>query len=132
VQRIVMPSQAHPNLDSLPADGLQQIFKDVFDETPPDYGATEAVGLPSELSINSLKISRYRVARSRSDSMDRKQPRMTKMPGRNWDVYLARRTPAKLVGTVEANDADTAIEKAAMEFEVKDPKRLIAVKRSAG
>jgi hypothetical protein len=35
-----------------------------------------------------------------------------------------------LVGTVEATDAEAAIEKAGMEFEVKDPKRLIAVRRA--
>jgi hypothetical protein len=42
----------------------------------------------------------------------------------------ARSTPAKYVGRVEAADADAAIEAATKEFEVKDPKRLIAVRRA--
>jgi hypothetical protein len=46
-----------------------------------------------------------------------------------WEIYQARSTPAKYIGTVEATDADTAIEAAAKEFNVEDPKRLIAVRR---
>jgi hypothetical protein len=45
-----------------------------------------------------------------------------------WEIYLARSTPAKYIGRVEAVDADAAIEAAAKEFDVKDPKRLIAVR----
>jgi 1,2-phenylacetyl-CoA epoxidase PaaB subunit len=48
-----------------------------------------------------------------------------------WELYLARSTPAKYIGSVEAADAEAAIEAATKEFEVKDPKRLIAVARSA-
>jgi 1,2-phenylacetyl-CoA epoxidase PaaB subunit len=47
-----------------------------------------------------------------------------------WEIYQARSTPAKYVGTVEAADADAAIEAAAKEFNVREPKRLIAVRRA--
>jgi len=47
----------------------------------------------------------------------------------SWVIYLARRTPAKWLGTVEATDADAAISKAVKLFDVKDPKKLIAVRR---
>jgi len=46
-----------------------------------------------------------------------------------WDIYIARYTPAKLLGTVEARDADLAIAEAMKEFAISDPKRLIAVRR---
>ncbi len=46
-----------------------------------------------------------------------------------WDIYEARRTPAKWLGTVEAATADEAIEAAAKEFGI-EPKRLIAVRRA--
>jgi len=46
-----------------------------------------------------------------------------------FDIYLARYTPAKLLGAVEAPDADLAIAEAMKEFEISDPKRLIAVRR---
>jgi hypothetical protein len=42
---------------------------------------------------------------------------------------LARHTPAKLLGTVKAVDADAAIEEAAREFAIEG-QRLIAVKRA--
>jgi len=42
---------------------------------------------------------------------------------------LARDTPAKLLGTVEARDADGAIDAGAKEFGV-EAKRLIAVRRA--
>jgi hypothetical protein len=45
-----------------------------------------------------------------------------------WDIYRAA-VKAKLVGTVEAPDADTAIKVAAKEYNVADPRRLIAVRR---
>jgi hypothetical protein len=46
-----------------------------------------------------------------------------------WDIYLVRSTPAQLLGTVEAPNADAAIETAIQEFDVNDEhaKRLIAV-----
>jgi Ser/Thr protein kinase RdoA (MazF antagonist) len=47
----------------------------------------------------------------------------------SWDIYLARHMPAKWLGTVEATDADAAIEQAVKEFDVTDPKTLIAVRR---
>jgi len=40
-----------------------------------------------------------------------------------WDIYLARHTPARLLGTVEA------IEAAAKLFDVPDPGKLIAVRK---
>ena len=46
------------------------------------------------------------------------------------DIYLARHTPAKWIGTVEAVDAEAAaIKKAAQEFNVQDIKKLLAVRR---
>ena len=45
-----------------------------------------------------------------------------------WNIYLAR-GQAKLLGIVEAADADAAIEQAVKEFDVKDRWRLIAVRR---
>jgi hypothetical protein len=43
-----------------------------------------------------------------------------------WDIY---RAAAKWIGTVEAVDADAAIKDAAKEFNIEDPKKLIAVQR---
>jgi hypothetical protein len=53
-------------------------------------------------------------------------PRKPK-PLPTWEIYIAR-AKAALLGTVEAADADAAIEVAAKEFKA-DPKRLIAVRR---
>jgi hypothetical protein len=52
-------------------------------------------------------------------------------PSLRWDIYLARSTPAKLMGSVVAPDADAAVEAAIREFGIKEPhaKRLIAVRR---
>jgi CHASE1-domain containing sensor protein len=47
-----------------------------------------------------------------------------KPPLRHFDIYLAWR----LLGTVEATDADAATEAAAKEFR-EDPRRLMAVRR---
>jgi len=47
----------------------------------------------------------------------------------SWDIYLARHTPAKFIGTVEATDADAAIEQAAKLYNVQDVKKLISVRR---
>jgi hypothetical protein len=58
--------------------------------------------------------------------MPRKEPQP---PPLTWEIYLARSTPAKYVGRIEAADADAAIEAASNEFEVKDPNWLIAVRR---
>ena len=46
----------------------------------------------------------------------------------SWDIVHAA-ARIKLLGTVEAADERDAIEKAARKFQ-KDPKKLIAVKRS--
>jgi hypothetical protein len=46
-----------------------------------------------------------------------------------WDIYLAHHTPARLLGTVEATDADAAIEAAAKLFDVPDLRKLIPVRR---
>jgi hypothetical protein len=45
----------------------------------------------------------------------------------SWDIYRAA-SKAKWIGSVEAPDADAAIEKAAAEFKI-DAKPLIAVRR---
>ena len=47
----------------------------------------------------------------------------------SWDIYLARHSPAKWIGTVEAVDANAAIAEAAKLFDVKEPRKLIAVQR---
>ena len=46
-----------------------------------------------------------------------------------WDIYLVRHTPAKFIGLVEATDAEAAIAEATWRFDVKDPNKLIAVRR---
>ena len=56
-------------------------------------------------------------------------PRVVSANPVEWDIYLARHTPAKLLGTVKAVDADAAIETAAKAFNIADPRRLIAVQR---
>jgi hypothetical protein len=43
-----------------------------------------------------------------------------------WDIYRAA-AKARLIGTVDAPDADTAIKVAAEEYNIPDPRRLIAV-----
>ena len=48
-------------------------------------------------------------------------------PPLSWAIYLARSKPAKWLGTVEAADADAAIEAATKEFAVKDSRHVIAV-----
>jgi 1,2-phenylacetyl-CoA epoxidase PaaB subunit len=52
-------------------------------------------------------------------------------PSLRWDIYLARSTPAKLIGSVKAPDADAAVEAAIRDFGIKGEhaKRLIAVRR---
>jgi hypothetical protein len=52
----------------------------------------------------------------------------TPKPLPTWEIYIARAKAVHL-GTVEAADADAAIEAAAKEFKA-DPKRLIAVRRA--
>ena len=49
-------------------------------------------------------------------------------PPQRWDIYFARHTQAKVRGTVEATDADAAIEAAVKEFGI-EAKLLIAVRR---
>ena len=46
-----------------------------------------------------------------------------------WDIYRAA-AKARLIGTVEAPDADAAIKEAAKEFKIPDPRKLIAVRRA--
>jgi Ser/Thr protein kinase RdoA (MazF antagonist) len=58
-----------------------------------------------------------------------KRPKPRPATTSSWDIYLARHTPAKWLGTVEAVDADAAIEQAVKQFDVRDPKTLIAVRR---
>ena len=45
------------------------------------------------------------------------------------DIYLARHSPAKRIGTVEAVEANAAIAEAAKLFDVEEPRKLIAVQR---
>jgi len=47
-----------------------------------------------------------------------------------WRINLIKATPAKLVGYVDAPDADTAIKEAIKEYEVKDldQERLVALR----
>jgi 1,2-phenylacetyl-CoA epoxidase PaaB subunit len=54
-----------------------------------------------------------------------KKPELPKLV--TWDIYRAAHKP-KIVGSVQAADADEAIQKAAEEFKV-DAWRLIAVQR---
>jgi GTP pyrophosphokinase len=131
VERIMMPRGAQPKLDRIPVDGLAHIFKDAFGAQA-DYGITRTIDLCHELGIDSLNAGDCRVARSSARRVvARKHVRTARRPSPapNWDVYLARHTPAKLVGTVEAGDVDAAIEKAAKEFNVPNPRKLIAVQR---
>ena len=46
-----------------------------------------------------------------------------------WDIYRAA-AKARWIGTVEAADADAAIKLAAKEYNVPDPRKLIAVRRA--
>jgi hypothetical protein len=46
-----------------------------------------------------------------------------------WDIYRAA-AKARLIGTVEAPDAEAAIKVAAHEYKVPDPRKLIAVRRT--
>src|SRR5215471_13598895 len=128
VQRITTVPDAQPTLDHISVNGLAYAFKDGSDKAP------ETPNLYNALSINSLNANDCQVARGSAGHGDRRRLKTAKRtspaPPANWDIYLAKHTPAKLVGTVEATDADAAIEKAGMEFEVKDPKRLIAVRRT--
>jgi hypothetical protein len=50
-------------------------------------------------------------------------------PPTTWHIYVARHSPAKWIGTVEAIHTDAAIAEAAKLFRVKDPRKLIAVRR---
>ncbi len=45
-----------------------------------------------------------------------------------WHIYLAARSPAKWIGTIEAVDADAAIAEAAKLFDINDPQTLVAVR----
>jgi putative GTP pyrophosphokinase len=134
VERIMTPPDAQPKLDHISADGLAHIFKDAFGSAPADYGIAGTIDLCDELGIDSLNAGDCRVARSSARRVAvrnhvRTARRPSPSPPANWDVYLARHTPAKLVGTVEARDVDAAIEKAAKEFNVPNPRKLIAVQR---
>ena len=48
-----------------------------------------------------------------------KKPKPSPPPAQ-WDIYIAK-AKARLLGTVEAKDAEAAIAEAAKEFEVKEP-----------
>ena len=55
-------------------------------------------------------------------------PPKPQAPLTRWDIYRAA-ARARLIGTVEAPDADAAIKEAAKEFNIQDTKKLIAVRR---
>jgi hypothetical protein len=57
---------------------------------------------------------------------------LPRKPLPTWEIYLARSTPAKYVGTVEAADPEAATKAAIKEFNIVEPqaKRLIAVRRA--
>jgi hypothetical protein len=63
----------------------------------------------------------------RERPLERKKP-----PSPRWDIYLVRSTPAQLLGTVEAPNADAAIEATVRAFGVNDEhaRRLIAILKS--
>jgi putative GTP pyrophosphokinase len=120
VQGIVTPPDTRQELNHVPGEGLAHIFKEAFDlRDERNAGA---------LNGNSRSASDSRAA-DRKHLRTAKQPSPAPAPSTNWDIYLAKHTPAKLVGTVEASDIDAAIEKAAKEFNVQDPRRLIAVQQ---
>jgi hypothetical protein len=58
-----------------------------------------------------------------------RRPKLRPATTTSWDIYLARHSPAKWLGTVEALDTHGAIEEAAKLFKLDDPKKLIAVQR---
>jgi hypothetical protein len=58
-----------------------------------------------------------------------KRPSPPQAPLSSWDIYRAA-SKARWIGSVEAADADAAIEAAAQEFKT-DARRLIAVRRLA-
>jgi len=45
-----------------------------------------------------------------------KRPKPRPATTSSWDIYLARHSPAKWIGTVEAVDADAAIEQAVKQL----------------
>jgi len=57
----------------------------------------------------------------------RLRPKLPERPMR-WDIYRAA-AKARLIGTVEAPTADDAIKVAAAEYQIPDPRKLIAVRR---
>jgi len=58
----------------------------------------------------------------------RLRPKPPERPMR-WDIYRAA-AKARLICTVTASDADTAIKVAVDEYNLPDPHRLIAVRRT--
>ena len=49
-------------------------------------------------------------------------------PSTGGAIYLARRKSAKWLGPLEAADAEVAIEAATKKFEVKDSRKLLAIR----
>ena len=49
-------------------------------------------------------------------------------PMANFDIYVARTSPARLIGWVKARTADEALSIAAEEYD-KDERRLLAIRR---
>ena len=67
--------------------------------------------------------------RLHGDDRMTKRPRVVSTNPVTWDIYLAHHTPAKLLGTVEATDADAAMAEAVKQFDVQDTRKLIAIRR---
>lgn len=130
VQRMTLPV-ARPSADGNAAGGIAHPFRYVLRRAPVRHGVTQAPDLRGELRVVPLNVDRPVDRGGAGRATDRKQSRKQSSPGplTNWDIYLAKSTPAKWLGTVEAEDVDAAIEKAAREFNVRDPRRLIAVQQ---
>jgi 1,2-phenylacetyl-CoA epoxidase PaaB subunit len=60
---------------------------------------------------------------------------MAKKPkprARRWSISLLKGTPAKLIGAIDAPDAETAIKMAAEQFRVREADRFRLVARRVG
>jgi hypothetical protein len=82
------------------------------------------LGLGADADSRRVSCTPARSKAERDDLMPR-TPQTSQQ--KSWDIYQARLTPAKWIGTVQAVDADTAINDAAKEFNVEDTKKLLAV-----
>jgi len=56
------------------------------------------------------------------------RPKLKLVTTSSWHIYLARHSPAEWIGTVEAVNAEGAIDEAVKLFDVEDSQTLIAVR----